>query len=100
MLSRVSKLPLASKSLVDCWVSVPWLLFGWMEKDIWQCNRGDANEVIQPICTCTSNTTQKTLCYLMNLLEPYQQAYTYDTGNNRLKGLVKVGSLFDFVFGG
>jgi hypothetical protein len=30
MLSRVSKLPLASKSLVDCWVSVPWLLFGWM----------------------------------------------------------------------
>jgi hypothetical protein len=61
----------------------------------------------------------------MNLLEPYQQAYTYDTGNNLtnlshqanssawqqiltifvvllgwLKGLVKAGSLFDFVFGG
>jgi hypothetical protein len=31
MLLRVSRLPLASKSLVDCWVSVPRLLFGWME---------------------------------------------------------------------
>jgi hypothetical protein len=28
ILSRVSRLPLASKSLVDCWVSVPRLLFG------------------------------------------------------------------------
>jgi hypothetical protein len=54
----------------------------------------------------------------MNLLEPYQQAYTYDTGNN-LTNLShqanssawqqiltihpnnnQVGSLFDFVFGG
>jgi hypothetical protein len=27
-------------------------------------------------------TPKKTLCYLMNLLEPYHQIYTYDTGNN------------------
>jgi hypothetical protein len=29
-LFKFNKLPLASKSLVDCWVSVPRLLFGWM----------------------------------------------------------------------
>jgi hypothetical protein len=28
----------------------------------------------------TSDATKKTLCYFMNLLEPYHQIYTYDTG--------------------
>ncbi|CAC9436170.1 hypothetical protein [uncultured Gammaproteobacteria bacterium] len=30
MLFKTSRLPLASNSLVDCWVSVPRLLLGWM----------------------------------------------------------------------
>jgi hypothetical protein len=32
ILFKFNRLPLASKSLVDCWVSVPRLLFGWMAR--------------------------------------------------------------------
>ncbi|CAC9536018.1 hypothetical protein [uncultured Gammaproteobacteria bacterium] len=54
----------------------------WFTGSIWQYNREGTTEVNQPICTCASGITKKTLCFLMNLLEPYHQTYTYDTGNN------------------
>jgi hypothetical protein len=46
---------------------------------------------------------------IMNILEFYQQTYTYDTGNNltnlshqanSVRCLVRVGSFFGFVFAG
>ncbi|CAC9510323.1 hypothetical protein, partial [uncultured Gammaproteobacteria bacterium] len=37
----------------------------YYERDIWQYNRGGANEVSRSICPYTSDTTKKTLCYFM-----------------------------------
>jgi hypothetical protein len=74
MLSRVSKLPLASKSVV-----VGGSIFGFgIKKMPMKLASLSAPEPAHP-------TPKKTLCYLMNLLEPYHQIYTYDTGNNLTK---------------